>query len=204
VTTTLFLVRHASHDLLHRCLVGRGIDVPLSETGIEHSERLTARLAQNGITHIKSSPRLRALQTARPLAVKIKRPIVVMREFDELNFGLWSGQTFDQLRNDRLWQQWNLERMTIRPPHGESISELQARVLHGISRIGSAHPNQNIAVVSHAEPIRVAILHFRGISLNEFARVHVDPGSLTKLQLHQGRWSVTYENQAAGEEAVAA
>ncbi|HZI46969.1 MAG TPA: histidine phosphatase family protein, partial [Pyrinomonadaceae bacterium] len=64
--TTIFLVRHCAHELLDEKLVGRRIDVPLNESGIRRSGLLAERLAQQGIGYIKSSPRFRALQTARP------------------------------------------------------------------------------------------------------------------------------------------
>jgi broad specificity phosphatase PhoE len=41
-----------------------------------------------------------------------------------------------------------------------------------------------IAVVTHAEPARAAVLHYLGISLGEFARVAIDPGSCMTLQFN--------------------
>jgi broad specificity phosphatase PhoE len=61
-----------------------------------------------------------------------------------------------------------------------------------------------VAFFSHAEPIRAAILHFRHISLNEFARVQVDPGSFTTLEFQNGQCSSIHENENLDGEAVAA
>ena len=38
-------------------------------------------------------------------------------------------------------------------------------------------------LVSHAEPIRAAVLHYRGLPLDAFAQVRIDPGSITVLRL---------------------
>ena len=62
------------------------------------------------------------------------------------------------------------------------MRELQNRVLAGLSRLAKAHPGRRIAVVTHAEPARAAVLHYRGIPLGEFARVEIDPGSCTALR----------------------
>ena len=62
------------------------------------------------------------------------------------------------------------------------MHEIQSRVLAGLSRLAKAHPGQCIAVVTHAEPARAAVLHYHGISLGEFARVEIDPGSCTTLR----------------------
>jgi probable phosphoglycerate mutase len=204
VTTTILLVRHCTHELLDQYLVGRRIDVPLSDIGIERSGRLAARLADHGVSHIKSSPRFRALQTARPLALKLRLPIVIMREFDEIDFGDWAGRTFDELRDDPRWARWNAYRGTAAPPRGESMGELQRRVVHGILSLVQAHPNQCVVIVSHAEPIRAAILHFRRIALKEFALVQVDPGSWTTLEFQDERGAVIRENQSVDGQAVAA
>jgi probable phosphoglycerate mutase len=127
-----------------------------------------------------------------------------MREFDELDFGQWAGRSFDELHNDPRWQQWNVNRGTASPPQGETMHDLQGRVLRGILSAVEAHPNQSVAIVSHAEPIRAAILHFRQISVNEFARVKVDPGSLTTVEFQNGKCSSIHENENIDGEAVAA
>jgi len=139
-------------------------------------------LVRRGVADVKSSPQLRARQTAEPIAAMLGKPIEIMAEFDEADFGAWSGRTFEQLQNDCHWQRWNSDRETCRPPGGETMHELQSRVLAGLSRLAKAHPGQCIAVVTHAEPARAAVLHYRGISLGEFARVEIDPGSCTTLR----------------------
>jgi probable phosphoglycerate mutase len=195
VSTTIVLVRHCAHELLGECLVGRRIDVSLSENGIERAGSLAVRLARQGVTYIKSSPRLRALQTARPLARKICRPIVIMPEFDELDFGDWAGRTFDELQDDPHWQEWNSHRGAVEPPRGESMHKLQTRVIGGIFSLVEAHKDHRVVVVSHAEPIRAAILYFRQIALDDFSRVQVDPGSLTSFDFQGGSCVVHGEDE---------
>jgi probable phosphoglycerate mutase len=77
-------------------------------------------------------------------------------------------------------------------------------VLAGLSGLEKAHPDQCIAIVSHAEPIRAAVLYYRGISLNEFARVQIDPGSCTTLQLNGGQSTIVRENAPAEAMMLAA
>jgi broad specificity phosphatase PhoE len=194
VTTTIILVRHCVHELLDRVLVGRQSDVFLSAAGVKQAERLAEALVRHGVTAVKSSPQVRAQQTARPTAAMLGKPAEIVPEFDEADFGTWSGRTFDSLQNDRHWQGWNSHRGAIRPPGGETMRELQSRVLPGLSRLANAHTGQCIAVVTHAEPIRAAVLHYRGISLDEFARVRIDPGSCTTLQLDGDQGTIVREN----------
>jgi probable phosphoglycerate mutase len=182
VTTTIILVRHSHHDLIGRVLAGREPNVSLSAVGIRQAQRLAAALVRRCVADVKSSPQLRARQTAGPIAAMLGKPVEIMPEFDEADFGAWSGRAFDSLQNDCHWQRWNSDREACRPPGGETMRELQSRVLAGLSRLAKDHPGQCIAVVTHAEPARAAVLHYRGMSLGEFARVEIDPGSCTTLK----------------------
>jgi len=147
-------------------------------------------LVRRGVVAVKSSPQLRARQTAEPIAAMLGKPVEIMAEFDEADFGAWSGRGFAQLQNDCQWQRWNSDREACRPPGGETMRELQSRVLAGLSRLAKAHPGQCIAVVTHAEPARAAVLHYRGMSLGEFARVEIDPGSCTTLEFDGEQGSI--------------
>jgi broad specificity phosphatase PhoE len=199
VTTTIILVRHSHHDLIGRVLVGREPNVSLSAAGIRQAQRLAAVLVRRGVTDVKSSPQLRARQTAGPIAAMLGKPVEIMPEFDEADFGAWSGRAFEQLQNDCHWQRWNSDREACRPPGGETMRELQSRVLAGLSRLAkAAHPGQCIAVVTHTEPARAAVLHYRGISLGEFARVEIDPGSCTTLKF-DGEQGAIVSEYAHGE-----
>jgi probable phosphoglycerate mutase len=198
VTTTIILVRHSHHDLIGRVLVGREPNVSLSVAGTRQAQRLAAVLVRRGVADVKSSPQLRARQTAWPIAAMLGKPVEIMAEFDEADFGAWSGRAFEQLQNDCHWQRWNSDREACRPPGGETMRELQSRVLAGLSRLAKAHPGQCIAVVTHAEPARAAVLNYRGISLGEFARVEIDPGSCTTLKF-DGEQGAIVSEYAHGE-----
>jgi probable phosphoglycerate mutase len=202
--TTIILVRHGAHRLLDRVLVGRRLDMPLSADGVAQAERIAALLAGRGVTQIKASPQFRALQTARPLAEWLGKPIEIAREFNEVDFGAWAGRSFEALRSDPHWRRWNSHRGSCRPPGGETMRELQGRVLDGLARIAAASPAAAVAVFTHAEPIRAAILHYRGMELREFARIQVDPGSLTTMTFDHGQGVIARENEAVDDAMVAA
>ena len=84
------------------------------------------------------------------------------------------------------------------------MSELQVRVVRGILSLVATHQSERIVIVTHAEPIRAAILHYRQIPLNEFARIQVDPGSLTTLQFRDDDCTIIGENDRGAGQAVAA
>ena len=102
---------------------------------------------------------------------------------DELDVGHWTGASFEELNSNPHWHAWNSKRGSTRPPGGESMRELQQRVLVHLATLEREHPDEKIVIVSHAEPIRAAILHYSGLPLDAFARIRIDPGTITVLRL---------------------
>jgi broad specificity phosphatase PhoE len=163
--TIFHLVRHASHDLIGRVLAGRKVDISLNAEGCRQAETIAQQLAAQPVRQVISSPQLRARQTAEPIAVPHRLSIGIASEIDEHHAGLWEGQEFETLQRDPHWRLWNEQRAQTRPPAGESMRELQVRVISYLDRLTRQCPHATIVLVSHAEPIRAALLHERGVPL---------------------------------------
>jgi probable phosphoglycerate mutase len=182
--TTVHLVRHAVHPLVDRVLVGRTSGAQLGKEGREQARALARRLAGDRIAAVQSSPRERALETAALIAAPLGLPVDIVPELDEADFGQWAGCSFEQLNRDPRWFAWNSERGTARPPDGETMLELQKRILGHLSRLQEEKAETKVVLVSHAEVIRAALLHFLGIALDGFARVEIAPASISTLLLN--------------------
>jgi broad specificity phosphatase PhoE len=50
---------------------------------------------------------------------------------------------------------------------------LQIRILSYLDRLSEQYPDETVVLVSHAEPIRAALLHERGMSLADWMQVDV-------------------------------
>jgi len=199
---TVLLVRHTSYSLIDRVLVGRAPHVGLSEPGWRQAHALARDLVRRPICRVQSSPQRRARETAEPIARAFGLPIEIAPKMDELDVGLWSGASFEKLSSNAHWQAWNSKRCSTRPPGGESMRELQKRVLDHLAALEREHPGEEIVLVSHAEPIRAAVLHYRGLPLDAFAQVRIAPGSITELRLNEQDGEVT-DMPNAGPQLVA-
>jgi broad specificity phosphatase PhoE len=182
--TTIHLVRHAVHPLVNRVLVGRTGGIQLGKEGREQAEALAQRLAGDEIGAVQSSPQQRALETAALIAAPLGLVVDIVPELDEVDFGQWAGCSFEELNRDRRWAAWNSERGTARPPGGETMLELQKRILGHLDRLQAEKPKEKLVLVSHAEVIRAALLHFLGMALDSFARVEIAPASISTLLLN--------------------
>jgi probable phosphoglycerate mutase len=52
-----------------------------------------------------------------------------------------------------------------------------------------------IVIVSHAEPIRAALLHYLKLPLNDFLSIAVDPASVSTLRMGARRTEIARINQ---------
>ena len=187
MSTTIHLVRHAMHDALDRVLVGRLPGTALSTAGRAQSARLAARLAELAIAQVQSSPQTRALQTARAIAWGTGARLSVVPALDEIDFGEWTGRTFDSLAADPAWERWNAVRSQARPPAGESMREAQERVWRHLCATERAYPESSLVMVTHAEIIRAVVLGCRGLPLDRWSEIDITPGSVTTLSIRSGR-----------------
>jgi probable phosphoglycerate mutase len=182
----MYLVRHGAHALVDKVLCGRSDAAALSPEGVEQAHQLATHFAARAVDAVQSSPRQRTRQTASPIAQAVGRQIDFADDMDELDAGEWTGRSFSDLAGDPAWQAWNARRGQARPPGGESMGELQARVIGHLERLKDSNA-QSVVIVSHAEPIRAALLHCRDLPLDRFAEIAVAPGSISILRAERGR-----------------
>lgn len=186
MATTFFLVRHAAHGMLDRVMVGRTPGVSINEAGRGQAQRVALRLAREGLEAIQSSPQRRTRETADPLSERVGLPVAIEPALDEIDLGDWTGRSLDQLRSDPCWQAWNATRSTARPPGGESMSEVQGRIVKHFNLVRTNHPEGRVAVISHGDVIKAAILFYLGLPLDAFDRFDISPASLSSVVV--GDW----------------
>ena len=194
-TTVALLIRHGHTDALGTRLVGRTPHVHLSASGRAQAERLRARLARVPLAAIYSSPLERAIETAAPLARDRDLQVQTRDELLEVDFGSWSGMTFEQLEPLAAWRAFNTHRSTTGVPHGEHALDVQARVMRALARVRADHASDTVALVSHADVIRAAVLYCAGAPLDLFDRFEISPASVTAIALGAGAPRLLYVNE---------
>lgn len=183
--TTFYLIRHASNDTIGKSIAGRMPGLSLNRTGQREADKLAARLGKKHIDLIFSSPLERAVETAVPLAKRLGLDIQISDELNEIDFGPWTRQTFEQLAELPAWQRWNSFRSGTRVPGGETMLEAQTRIVTEILRLGAEYPEQTLALFSHGDVIRAALAYFLGVPLDLFQRLEVAPASVSILLLSE-------------------
>lgn len=178
----ILLIRHATHDWLGRIVTGWMPGVHLNARGIAESEALAERLEPAGVAAVYSSPLERCRETAEPLALRVPCPIMVRATLGEVQFGAWTGAPYAELARDPEWRAWNERRGSARPPGGESLLEVQTRVIDELEHIGAQFADgQLVAVVSHGDVIRAALVHCLGMELDAIQRIELAPASISTV-----------------------
>ena len=179
--TTTLLIRHAHTDAIGVRLSGRTPGIHLSAQGRAEADRLGRGLAAERLSAIYTSPLERAVETAGRIAQPHGMVETVREELSEIDFGVWTGKTFAELEQDPRWQIYNRCRGTASVPGGESTAAVQSRMLAVLRRLAASHEGQCIAVVSHGDPLRYAVLHFTGASLDRYSEVTILPASVAAV-----------------------
>lgn len=181
--TRLLLIRHAHHDYIGRAIAGWLPGVSLSGQGRAQAAALADRLAGAHITAIYSSPLERALETAGPLGKRLGFPIEIREALGEVRFGDFTGRAMAELDRDPAWRRFNQLRGSTRAPGGELMLEAQARMVAELERIRESHPDGVVAIFSHSDIIRAAVLHYAGMPLDLFERIEIQPASVSAIEL---------------------
>jgi probable phosphoglycerate mutase len=188
-STKLVLVRHAVTAQTGPLLSGRTPGIDLSETGIEQARGVAERLGAFDIAVVYASPIERTRQTAEHIADAHGLGVRELPGVLEADYGEWTGGQIAELAKTDLWKTVQVAPSRARFPGGESISEMQARMVAALETLVSLHPGETIVVVSHADPIKAAIAYYTGLALDLFQRIVVSPASVTIFDV--GPWGAT-------------
>lgn len=192
MTNELILVRHATCERMDEVLLGRTVDAPLDAAGMRQAVDLSRSLQSSRDALVVASPRRRAQQTAAAIARTVDAEMTTSLAIDELDFGRWSGCTFEQLDDDPEWRRWNEQRGVAVTPAGESIAQVRTRTLRQLVQLQRAFPARAIVIVTHAEVIRSVVLHWLDASIDSYRRLSISPASATRVSL--GDWGVRIDS----------
>jgi probable phosphomutase (TIGR03848 family) len=183
----LLLIRHGENEFVKTGkMAGRMPGVHLNERGRQQAEELAAALSDVQLKAVYASSLERAVETAEPIAAGHKLEIQLCPDLMDTNIGKWQGRTLKQLRRLKKWKivQQAPSRFTF--PEGESFLQNQMRIVSTLDEIAASHkPKDIVAVVFHADPIKLAVAHYLGMPLDHFQRLGCDTGSVTVLYVSE-------------------
>lgn len=169
----VWLIRHGQTDWnVQGRWQGQTPDAPpLNATGVAQAHALAETLAQqaeqSAFQALYSSDLLRARQTAEIIALRLRLPVRLDPRLREVNLGAWEGMLGEDVALRYVAELDERKRNPVhsRPPQGETVFELAARVGQALDDIARGHPNGNVLVVSHGLAIATALCMANGMPL---------------------------------------
>lgn len=188
----LVLIRHAMTDVTGRLLTGRLPGYELNAAGHAQAADLGKALRTVNLYAIFASPLERTQQTAAAIAHHQRRHSLQPNQVHphpgllEVDYGDWSGRSLASLVRLRAWKTVVASPARMRFPGGESLFEAQHRAVAACEELALRHRRRNLALVTHADIVKLVVSHYLGQPLDLFGRVAVAPASVTVVDLPPG------------------
>jgi broad specificity phosphatase PhoE len=165
--TTLILVRHGQTEWNREARWQGQADPPLNARGRQQACDTASELSNQPFDALFSSDLRRALETAQIIGTELGLGVVPDERLREINLGLWQGMLADEIEAQypKKFHRWRTEPLTVRPPEGETVTELAARVLEAIAEISHRFPDGRVGVVAHELPIAVVVSRAQGVDV---------------------------------------
>ncbi|MBE3582964.1 MAG: histidine phosphatase family protein [Limnochordaceae bacterium] len=190
--TRLLLIRHAQTDWNHQGLIQGQLDPPLNETGMAEARavaravRYWAETMGQPIRVIFSSDLQRAYQTAQIVQGEVGAPLHLHQGLREHRLGDWQGHSAQELQTTdaEAWQRWIDSGGQSRPPGGETILEVQSRMVATVEEIARSFVGSNVLVVSHGASLKALLCWVLGLNLALRTHFFLANASLTSVLWH--------------------
>jgi broad specificity phosphatase PhoE len=182
----LVLVRHGQTDYnVKHLLPGQLPGVPLNDEGRSEAQATGEALRPLPLSAIIASPLERTMETAG--FVNGDRNLEIRTDADLLDtdYGRFSGKCYDDLDTaDARWRRFVTD--PLHAPRGvESFATVQQRAVRAAERWRHASDvGEWVAVVTHADLVKLIIAHYVGIPLARVPLFSMDNASVSLLAFH--------------------
>jgi broad specificity phosphatase PhoE len=186
----LFLVRHAEATANPELRYLGSRDDPLTEHGRWQAQQLARAFAPLAPAAVYSSPLTRAIDTAGPIARVHGIAHTCDRRLAEGAMGTWEGlRRVDILARSAEdaahHQRWESD-PSCAPPGGESLADVQARVLACVYDLAERHAGAAVVIVSHVGPIKALLCAAMDVPLIAARRMFLDSATVSVIDWGAG------------------
>ena len=144
--TTFYICRHGETENNRNGRLSGWIDTPLTEEGIRNAASSAGKIKNIDFDQIISSDMGRAFITAYLISrdLNYTSPIQRSKDLREVNYGELANMPYASYPLVTP-----LENADFVAPGGESLAQMQQRVLKYLERISSKNPHKTILLVAH-------------------------------------------------------
>lgn len=187
----IIFARHGqAQNNVDRVLAGRTEGIPLTDTGIRQAEHASGMLEQMNISAVYSSPIQRAQETASIMAKGTK--VNTDERLIELDMGKFTGMPYDEIfgSHGNVFLKFYRGELEVAHNGVETFAEVKGRVLGIVQDVLKWHPDQNVLLVTHMDPIKAMISTVIDLSPENLFELVITNASLNIFGERDGRFSI--------------
>jgi len=190
--TVIYLVRHGNPDYSTEKVVG-DFNMPLSSVGLKQRQYLTRRMLKMDIDKLYASQLLRAQETARPLATKLGKKLIIDERLDEINWQDWYRiqyfNTSERNRIKKFKQYLKLDKQ---------LDAMQVEARHLLADIFRHNRGKRVACFCHGNIIKAILTSVIHSDIIGFLSLEIYQSSISKLVIDgDGYIKVGYINNVS-------
>ncbi len=179
-------MRHGEVDCGAEQRCNGHLDIDITDRGLEQMRRLSSLLAGKPIVAVYSSDLIRSVKGAEIISGALGLTHTPLKTLRERAFGAWEGLTAGEIRERYPveYAAWRGDLLNFRPPGGEGLLDVQARVLPEYRRIVAAHAGREIALLLHGGVNRIILADALGLPPSNIFRIDQAFGALNIIDYY--------------------
>ena len=189
----IFLRHGQAKNNIERILTGRTPGIPLTETGIDQAEKAAKFLEHMNISAIYSSPIERARHTAEIVGKHNSIDVTIDDRLIELDMGKFTGVPYDEIFNSHgnVFMKFYNGELEIAHNGVETFSEVKKRILGIVDHVIENHPDQNIVLVTHMDPIKAMLSTVVDLTPTNLFELIIANASLNIFREYKRKFSIS-------------
>jgi broad specificity phosphatase PhoE len=191
--TKIILTRHGHVEGIEPVRFRGRLQLELTDQGRWEARRTRDRINSAWkVAQVYSSPMHRAVETARIIGEPFQLEPTPLELLNDIDYGHWEGLTMREVRSK--WPLklalWKRAPDLAEFPGGETLKQLQARVLAALDAILAAHTGDTAVIVGHDSVNRVLLCHIMELPLSRYWDIGQAPCAIDEIDAVGGRFTV--------------
>jgi probable phosphoglycerate mutase len=189
----IFLRHGQAKNNTDRILAGRTEGIPLTETGVKQAEHTADFLQHMNISAIYSSPIQRAKHTAEIVGKHNSLDVTIDDRLIELDMGKFTGMPYDEIFNSHgnVFMKFYNGELEIAHNGVETFSDVKKRVLGIVDHVIENHPDENVVLVTHMDPIKAMLSTIVDLSATNLFELIIANASLNIFREKEQKFSIS-------------
>ena len=189
----IFLRHGQAINNTQRILAGRTPGVPLTEKGVDQAEKAAKFLEDMNISAIYSSPIERAKNTADIVGKHNSIDVRIDERLIELDMGKFTGMPYDKIfsSHGNVFMKFYKGELEIAHNGVETFADVKKRVLGMVDHVIENHPDENVVLVTHMDPIKAMLSTIVSLSPENLFELIIANASLNIFREYERKLSIS-------------